>query len=307
MMRRVFGALRSMPQLASRQFSTGRASTATSVRILSDIHLEFRKTISQKLHPFLMPKHNSSGRQVLGLLGDIGSPFEPVYSEFIGEVSKNYDHVFVITGNHEYYNYPEKDHNNLIDGVDTGHRAYNMKDVNNKVRDIASRHNNVSFLNNTSKFLYGYTFLGTTLWSSVTTQREYVSRALSDYYRIYRNNSLITVDDTNSLHDRAVSWLKKELSDREKKFVVFSHHSPLINSSETPTAAKRYLTSKNTQAFQTDLSQIIKPPILYWGFGHTHFTTQYKYNGVVISSNQVGYDHEKAIYASVDQLCELPS
>lgn len=280
---------------------------AITVRILSDIHLEFKKEIPKLIRSsFMSPIHANKGKHIMGLLGDIGSPFKPLYPELIKNMSQNYDHVFVLAGNHEYYNY-----NKYVDNPDSDNTYYNMKDVENKINDIVCKFNNVSFLNNTSKTLYGYKFLGTTLWSNVTTQREYISKALNDYHLIYKNNRLLTVDDTNELHKEAVKWLQSEICAKDKSdksdnksnnVIVFTHHSPLMNSNESPTASKMYRGSRCSQAFETDLKSLIKDPVQYWGFGHTHYTTQYKFNNVTITSNQAGYDHETELYPCSYQL-----
>lgn len=63
------------------------------LQILSDLHLEFSPN-------FYLPKTGN----VIALLGDIGYPKSLIYREFITKLSKDYEHVLLITGNHEYYN-----------------------------------------------------------------------------------------------------------------------------------------------------------------------------------------------------------
>ena len=65
------------------------------LQIVSDIHLEF---YSQNFP--VIEKHAGN----VALLGDIGKPFTYVYERFLFQQSETFDHVFVILGNHEYYN-----------------------------------------------------------------------------------------------------------------------------------------------------------------------------------------------------------
>lgn len=276
-----------------------------SLRILSDIHLEFKPKIPDAIDKFILPINAS--KNIVGLLGDIGCPFQPLYKEFIEKISKKYDHVFLLTGNHEYYNYPESESANIIDETEYGARIYNMNDIDSHINTILKQYPNVTFLNNTYKHLYGYRFLGTTLWSDVKESNiNYISKSLTDYKRIYINNNLITVSDTNDLHQKAIRWLNKELNNSYEPTIIFTHHSPLINTIETPTAHPIYRKSKNKEAFESNLARLMRPPVKFWGFGHTHFTTKFVFNDVVVSSNQLGYKHEK-LYGDPNQIYSFKS
>src|SRR5688572_28243834 len=69
---------------------------ACRIQIVSDIHLEFRS----KANMPIIKRHAEN----LALLGDIGKPFCTSYASFIGEQAETFDHIFVVMGNHEYYN-----------------------------------------------------------------------------------------------------------------------------------------------------------------------------------------------------------
>ena len=71
------------------------------LHVLSDIHLEFYKTL-----PKLEKKFQSidpSATNILCLCGDIGYPHTKIYKWFITWCSEHFTKVFIITGNHEYY------------------------------------------------------------------------------------------------------------------------------------------------------------------------------------------------------------
>ena len=84
---------------------------------------------------------------ILILGGDIGNPYENKYKIFLIDNSKNFNKVFLITSNHEYYS----------DGK-------SIDETNLHIEDIIKSNNldNTIFLNNKS-YLYGnYRFTGTT-------------------------------------------------------------------------------------------------------------------------------------------------
>ena len=68
-----------------------------SVRIqyASDIHLEIRPS---KFRRILTPVGD-----ILILAGDIGHPFRRTYAQFLDWCSRNFKHVILVPGNHEYY------------------------------------------------------------------------------------------------------------------------------------------------------------------------------------------------------------
>ncbi len=74
-----------------------------------------------------------------------------------------------------------------------------------------------------------------------------------------------------------------------------THHAPLFNnpSTECYTCNPKYTNSVNQYAFNNDLSHIIKSPLVAWLYGHTHYTGKFKYNDVIIATNQLGYDNEE--------------
>jgi predicted phosphodiesterase len=71
-----------------------------SFQYLSDIHLEFRKA------PIAINKQCEN----LVLCGDIGHPNTYIYNSFLTQCAKTFTNVFVVFGNHEYYNTQESAH-----------------------------------------------------------------------------------------------------------------------------------------------------------------------------------------------------
>ena len=99
------------------------------IKVISDLHLE-RKI------GFIKFKKNDIGGTLL-LAGDIGSPLHSNYWDFLKYSSDNFEKVFFITGNHEYWN----DNN------------YTMNDINNIIEEKSSEIPNIEFLNNKKVFI----------------------------------------------------------------------------------------------------------------------------------------------------------
>jgi predicted phosphohydrolase len=110
---------------------------SSTLQYISDIHLEYRSKI-----PAIKPRSN-----FLALCGDIGNPMESKYKTFLTNVSGDFDKVFLIAGNHEYW---------------YGSRSA----IKNRIMDTVSGLNNVHFLDQDEYRLdSGQVILGCTLWS----------------------------------------------------------------------------------------------------------------------------------------------
>lgn len=109
------------------------------IQYLSDLHLEYRKTaVTVK-----------AGAPYLALCGDIGNPFKQKYTDFLHKVSGQFDKVFVVAGNHEYWHHPD------------------MNAVNDQIYKVCGSKNNLFFLKDDKHILdCGTTVYGSTLWSS---------------------------------------------------------------------------------------------------------------------------------------------
>lgn len=217
------------------------------LQIVSDIHLEFRKE-------WFPPKIGDS----IALLGDIGYVDCGNYSKLLDYVSANYEHVFLIAGNHEYYNYMPP------------HLIYYLT-------RLVSGYYNVHFLNNSSIVVDGIRFVGTTLWSHIPYEHGWsVMSGINDYRYIIGSHYEVT----NQWHATAVNYLKEQLEDKTKT-VVLTHHSPLFE-----------YEGKFSYAYGTDLSSLFKPWLQLWAHGHTHQFRDEVHNQTRIVSNPLGYPKE---------------
>jgi len=150
------------------------------LQYISDIHLEHRTTL-----PKIPAKTN-----YLALLGDIGHPNKPLYPEFLKYCSKNWDKVFLLSGNHEYEQ-----------------KKYSMREFDVMIQCHVSKYHNISYLNNQKKIVDNHLILGTTLWSDNTVLRP--------EHKI------------NELYKNSLNWLDTNIKQNtDKNIIVLSHYLP---------------------------------------------------------------------------------
>lgn len=270
------------------------------LRYVSDLHLEFRSNID---HPKLKPLWNldsSKDELYLALLGDIGNPYHDTLKLFLDSVSPKYRSIFYVPGNHEYYN----------DRVLPG-RSKNDFDL--KLEKLCHRYDNVILMNNSVYNLDGIKIIGSTLWSNIPEEHSYLTSRINDYCLIKKTDheSLIPIDinDTNLWNKQSVDFIEKEIKDASDPCIVLTHHAPLFSNSKTGqyTANPSYLHSENNHAFHNDLSHLMKKPVCAWIYGHTHYTSRFKYNDVIVTTNQLGYRYEDTkfnpyVYLDLNQI-----
>ncbi|EFA78961.1 hypothetical protein PPL_08429 [Heterostelium album PN500] len=192
-------------------------------------------------------------------------------------------------GNHEYYN---------IQSTHGSNKPKTIDEINIELDKLCAQFKNVHFLNNKTFQLDEFKIIGSTLWSHVPeSSRQAVARGLNDYRLIGVSDPITnerrpaSVADTNQLHKRAVQFIERELQNATN-CILLTHHAPLYSMPRENKylCSPHYLDSDINSAFHTDLNFLVKPPVLLWIYGHTHYTSKFIHNGVVIASNQVGYD-----------------
>lgn len=242
------------------------ATPQVSFQIISDIHLEcsikgLRDMIEMKA-------------DVLCLLGDIGSPFEKSYVDFLAECSGSFQHVLVISGNHEYYNTS----------------GYDIRVIDEGIEGICAGFPNVTYLNNKCKVIGDVQFIGTTLWSKLPEDVKYDVAALyNDYNYIYTSHGVkLHPDKTNEMFNTNLVFLEGAIKDgiaKGLKNVVLTHHTPSFQHTapkQTESLFRFGLSTELTHAFSGE-------HIKYWGCGHTHVNfADVQFNGTTMICNQFG-------------------
>jgi len=251
------------------------AEEGVTWQLASDIHLEFSGTYE------ILPKIPVLA-SALALLGDIGYPNKKIYKQFLLEQASRFEHVLVIAGNHEYYN------------------QENVDKANQDIEDICSEKDNLHFLNKSSVEIGNIVFLGCTLWPRIP--EEYL-QAVSYMCNDYRAIKLAPTDEdeegqkktltptiTNEWHAEHVQWIADEVErikqeQPDKKVVVLTHHAPSKYECTYPSSRGEI----GEEIEYDNLEYLLGDPIIAWGFGHTHWSSDFIINGTRVVSNQSGY------------------
>ncbi|PLB53519.1 putative calcineurin-like phosphoesterase [Aspergillus steynii IBT 23096] len=248
------------------------STESTGFQIISDLHLE----INQQYSSFEIP----ACAKFLILAGDVGRLADyDAYRDFIQQLTARFELVFLVLGNHEFYN------GTFAEGLRKAEALERDPSLNGRLVVLHRRQFDIPGTR--------VSVLGCTLWSDVPDQSKDIVRAkVKDFQRIEG----WTVDDHNANHKSDHSWLVKEIesikranegrSQNETRFVlVVTHHAPLTRGTSKP----QYEGSPWSCAFGTDVLPHLSAGVDTWMFGHTHYSTGFQEEGVRVVSNQRGY------------------
>tara|TARA_B100000749_G_C18447548_1_gene474916 strand:+ start:3707 stop:4516 length:810 start_codon:yes stop_codon:yes gene_type:complete len=193
--------------------------------------------------------------------------------------------VIIIDGNHEFYG-------SNIDSV--------KKHTRNEVIRVNSEYgSNIHYLDNGYIEMFGYRFIGATLWSDFnlfgkpTLSKNFASAMLNDYKRIrikegktYRR---LSPSDTLGWHLQSKTFIADAIQSSSLPTVVLTHHAPSAMSNN-PVYAKDPL----SPSFSSNMDDFIlyHKPVL-WAHGHTHYNVDYYIGKTRVITNQRGYKGEK--------------
>lgn len=233
------------------------------IQYASDLHLEFQvnqQFLSKHSLPFI--------GEVLILAGDI-VPLKLLkkyilYFKYLGD---NFEQVFWIPGNHEFYNY---------DIADKG------KQFHEKL------FGNVHLLHNSTVEYNSVSLIFSTLWSHISKANSIaIENRLNDFRLIKYGKMLLTVAQYNELHKESLSFVESALREnRNKQKVVVTHHVP-TRFNYPP----QYKESNINEAFAVELYDLIEsygPD--YWIYGHSHRNVDdFTIGKTRLITNQLGY------------------
>jgi len=239
--------------------------------ITSDTHLEYYN--DDQAFEEIIPDIdllNDDKINIFVLAGDIGDPDTPLYRYFIKTVSSIFDYVIVILGNHESY------HSSISYAED-------------KVREICEDYECI-FLEKDYVIVEGIKFIGTTLWTNLTTDvyEKINKRYIKGYLSIeeFKNDNF---DYSSVLFKENLEYIKQEL---DMPSVIITHHAP----SRIMNNLNRSRTQKITPVYCNDLDDMFHYPILMWISGHTHSAKIVEYGETTLVSNPFGLSNEKTGY-----------
>ena len=241
--------------------------------IISDIHLEFRY-YSLKSH---INKENRNGipeNEEINLIlaGDVGYPDQKTFKDFIKSVSKLYDYVFIISGNHEYY---KKD-------------IYTTKKL---LKEVCDLYINIYFLDNQVVSHNNINIIGSTLWTYVDESDIARKYPINDYSLIKD----FTINTSNQLYKEGRTFLEKEIEKTKqdgKECIVITHHIPSFSLIDSI-----YKDGEINSYFASNCDDLIKKPIKLWAYGHTHLKSNHNISDVELICNPKGYPNELSRYS----------
>ncbi|MEW4924158.1 metallophosphoesterase [Algibacter sp. 2305UL17-15] len=246
------------------------------IQICSDLHLEFSKNREWLKHNPLVPKS-----ETLIIAGDTYY-LERDYSklDFINKISKDFKHVYLIPGNHEYYG------------------GYNAATA--LLSSQIEIKKNVHMLNNTSVQIGDTNFIFSTLWSKIEKHINEIKMGMNDFRLIKFEEKRLTINDYNMIHNKAFDFISNEIK-KEGKKVVITHHLPSEHCN-----ADEFKGSDLNEAFCVEKTEfILNSNVDYWVYGHSHRNIDgFKIGNTNMITNQFGYaewdehkafDYEKVI------------
>jgi|SRR6476620_13492 len=255
------------------------------VQYVSDLHLEFK---TKNVIPKLLKNIKAD---ILVLAGDICTVGDKdgfdKFQELLKHYCPKYKYILHVAGNHEYYitnKHPKPEE--CMSGIDS------------KLKDLSKTYKNYVYLN-CGRIVVNidnknYMFIGATLWSKVQKKNlAEVQEAMNDYVNIYicKDNkiSYFNVEYMQKLHIKHRNYLKTSI-DKAKSLnipaIIITHHKSLADTEPEKVTAI-------TQAYETDMSRILKPPVVAVIWGHTHSHYFKKENNITYASNPMGYPYQQ--------------
>jgi predicted phosphodiesterase len=249
---------------------------------ISDIHLEFYKKI---------PKIKKVADN-LCLLGDIGYANKKNYKQFINQCSNNYKNVFVIFGNHEFYNNK------------TNVAFKNCNDMNTIINTIPKHFpKNVFFLNNSCVYIDKITeqvteeppegsnenyikIVGSSLWSEIDYKISYM---LNDFNQInFSKDIKLTPVIYKELFYYSKDYILNEINKNPQiQILLLTHHGT------NNVCNGYYKNSPLKSCFVTQIDELYSCKNLIAAInGHSHSNINEKINGILYLSNCYGYKSE---------------
>lgn len=233
-------------------------------QFMSDLHLEFRKHLPeiQRKTPYLF------------LAGDIGIPDHMLYKSFFHHISSQFDHVFYVPGNHEYY-----------------HHSRTMKDTKELIQEILHPYENIHLLDNGIYDLPGVRVIGSTLWTPVPDN----APLINDNFKIhYETGKKLAPNKTREMNLENVKFIQNSLLESPYPAIVMSHHLPSYKM-----VPPKYQNDPINCHFSNNLDSLFRTPLIGWICGHSHVAHTEWIQGIPCSLNPIGYPGEKSGYEGV--------
>lgn len=237
------------------------------IRIFSDLHLEFSLGNLEKCIDLY--KGCGSRTKYTILAGDITNfrEKEKILTK-VSEELKNYtDNIIYVLGNHEHYELGQK----------------NITESMEEYRSLCKKLD-ITLLENESIETEDFTFYGATMWTDID-QNAY--NAMNDQHSFRCRQDLVDIhkNSVKSLHEFLDNYSS---SMNSKPLVVITHHLPSFSLIDEKYRNYSFINS----GFASSLDHLIRDPVRYWIYGHTHTASNSEINGVRMICNPGGYPRE---------------
>lgn len=253
------------------------------IQYISDIHLEHYKLEDIEK---VIPKKEAD---ILILAGDIGYPEQIQYKTYIQKVAMIWEKVFLISGNHEYYQ--------------TSKKIKTKEEIDSLIEFIVEDYYNVYYLNNSKiEFTFNkkdYVIVGSTLFSDIELTNYSMQVNINDFKYIYKkrknpelythNYCKINLVDYNEYYNESKKFIEDTLNyyrDTNYNIIIVTHYAPSFECIED-----KYKSSKLNKAFYSNLEYLINN-IYCWIHGHTHSQREVTINNIKVLNNSIGYIDE---------------
>jgi len=245
--------------------------SSISLQVVSDLHLEFT--------PDTYPRIPARCKYI-ALCGDIGCPLMNNYLQFIAYLSKTFQRVLLLFGNHEYYS-----------------SSYSKEFMDLFGQNMCRKFSNVHWLTERAIELDGVKIVGSVLWSYIPPEHwgEYRSK-IRNYSHIRRRDlELITPVDTNRWNRQAIRFIQRHL-ESNTPVLLLTHYPPITFDTGRKTAGLAPIQHPHHgdlhYAYYNHLIDLLQPNVIGWCFGHTHERCRFRFRGVTFLSNAGGYPGE---------------
>lgn len=241
--------------------------------LASDLHLDFAD---------MNPEFFDWRGDVLILAGDIAEDDylrSAKVCDFWNRVSEMAPHIYVVTGNHEYYH-------SEIDTAD------------DHIRKHLENWPSIKLLQNEAIDYRGLMIFGSTMWTSFRNSDPLVmfdaQNVMNDYKMIrVKQNGYGRLRPTHILGEHAVATneLRAALEDHpDKPFLVITHHAPTGDA-----VAPKYAGDMINFCYHNEFDRLIEatPQIQAWVHGHVHWYYTANVHGCQVMCNPRGYPGER--------------
>ena len=250
--------------------------------LVSDLHIDQWSKKYQIKNPCgkviespieIMPSPNTT---ILVVAGDISDDLDTSL-EYLNHLSKNYNHVLFVDGNHEHVNlYPE---------------LYSREGIHNRISQLCN--SKVVYLAKDSFIMHKTVFIGVSGWWDFNGQDIDSIIAAESYFDGWINMNL---QQKSQFTRNVLKRAEKEHQELESRIKMYSKDkditSIILVSHSVPLGG---LSTRNLEATETNSkligianSKSYNPKITHWVFGHTHQQHNIQYKGINFISNPRG-------------------